>query len=92
MAEVSESVKSRVQAICRSDSDRVDGTSYMPSNGTEGEIFTGYWCDRCSKDQFNDGGDSCNILMMSLCGDQPDEWQYQNGGPCCTAFEEKPGK
>ena len=64
-----------------------DGEPYLPSNGTEGEIFMGHWCDRCQKDQFEAGGDSCAILLNTLCGKQPDEWRYEGGVPVCTAFE-----
>ncbi|MEM1153652.1 MAG: hypothetical protein AAGI44_05895 [Pseudomonadota bacterium] len=66
---------------------RPDGELFLPANGTEGEIFEGCWCQRCSKDQFDAGGDSCTILLNALCGEQPEEWRYQDGVPVCTAFE-----
>ena len=65
-----------------------DGEPYLPSNGTEGEIFMGHWCERCHKDQFDAGGDGCPILLKSLLNDQPAEWVYRDGSPICTAFEE----
>lgn len=66
-----------------------DGTPYMPSNGTEGEIFMGRWCEQCSKDRFDEGGDSCDIMLLALSGEQPEWWCYQAGLPACKAFEEK---
>ncbi len=63
---------------------------YRPSNGTEGEIFTGMWCDHCTK---RDGG--CLIEIRAFClgldhPDYPPEWQYgENGQPTCTAFDDE---
>jgi len=62
-----------------------DGKPYLPSNGTEGEIFTGHWCNRCE----HDIDENCEILVRSLCHEQPDEWQYQNGKPVCTAWRQR---
>lgn len=69
-----------------------DGKPYLPANGTEGDIFTGYWCDRCEHDQFPGGGESCRILMNSLIGNQPAEWVYVNNAPVCTAFDPREGE
>jgi hypothetical protein len=41
------------EAAIESDSDRnstPSGEPYMPSNGTDGGIFTSQWCDRCEHD------------------------------------------
>ena len=61
-----------------------NGKPYRPSHGTERDIFTAAWCDRCSK------YDGCEIFMNVMCGEQPDEWYYWRKSPCCSAFESKP--
>lgn len=72
---------------------------YMPSNGTEGEMFQEGWCANCARDmefrrQFYETGnpqvDGCEILAASLRGEQPKEWFYRNGEPICTAYTEDP--
>jgi hypothetical protein len=55
---------------------------YMPSNGTEGYIFTSNWCSKCKKDEI-----FCPILCDAYGGDQPAQWIYLNNKPTCTAFE-----
>lgn len=72
--------------------EKPDGTPYRPSNGTEGMIFEDNYCSRCR----NDVRDDCEILLRSMLfsiGDDqyPDEWQWQDGDPACTAFEPKDG-
>lgn len=76
-----------------------EGRPYMPSNGTEGEIFQEGWCAHCARDsefrrQFMETGnpqvDGCEILAASLRGEQPKEWFYRNGDPICTAYTEDP--
>jgi hypothetical protein len=64
---------------------RPDGASYMPSNGTEGDIFESAWCAHCAiadmeADYF------CPIMCNAHCGEQPAEWIYKSGRPHCTAF------
>ena len=67
------------------------GEKYRPSNGTEGEIFRTWFCDRCTKDANED----CRILDETFLYDvddpeYPSEWQYgEDGQPKCTAFEER---
>ena len=76
------------EAAIESDSDRnstPSGTPYMPSNGTDGEIFTSQWCDRCEHDVNED----CEILVRSLCGEQQNEWQYRHSEPICTAWKKR---
>ena len=71
------------------------GQSYQPSNGHEGELFMGLWCQRCTKDNLDDdtGLGGCDILCWTLAvciGDPnyPPEWQYSKSGqPICTAFD-----
>lgn len=61
---------------------------YRPSNGTEGEIFQGFWCARCRRDI--KGNCRILILAMALDVDSPDyprEWTFaDDGSPVCTAF------
>ena len=66
-----------------------DCEPYLPSCGAEGDIFLSHWCEKCSVDRFHEGGGSCQILMRSLIREQPEEWQYRNGLPVCTAFQSK---
>lgn len=73
---------------------------YRPSNGTEGEGFTGHWCDRCLRDRavrvHQDYENGCDILARALMfrGDDPNypvEWQQYTDEPWeafCTAFIE----
>ena len=71
------------------------GKAYQPSNGQEGDIFMGRFCELCTKD--NNSGDSdaygCGILFATLFldtkdKDYPKEWIYDpEGHPTCTAFE-----
>lgn len=75
----------------------VEGEPYMPSNGTEGEIFIESWCGECAHDKEMNGtcyaegrdagdGDWCEILGASYRGEAK-EWQYgPDGQPRCTAF------
>jgi hypothetical protein len=69
---------------------------YQPANGTEGMIFMARFCDVCERNRvardsdYNDG--ECPILIRTTCYtvgdlDYPDEWQYVDGKPICTAFE-----
>ena len=67
---------------------------YRPSNGTEGEFFMNYYCDRCKHDSAyrNGTGYSCEIVSDAITLDiddenYPTEWQYKDGEPVCTKFE-----
>ena len=62
-----------------------DGTSYCPTNGTAGEIFHGHWCNRCE----HDVDENCSIVMLGYAGEEPIEWQYQQGRPICTAWQQR---
>ena len=54
---------------------------YMPSNGTEGQIFMEKYCDKCYKEK------NCNMLLNSMIGKQPKQWIYdKNNKPTCTSF------
>lgn len=66
---------------------------YRPSNGTEGEMFMGRFCERCVKDN-PDEDQGCEILMMTMALDTddegyPSEWVQDHNGPRCTAFEQR---
>ena len=64
------------------------GRPYRPSNGTEGELFREWFCDRCARDVNND----CPIYVQTLIHDEddpeyPKEWIIgEDGQPKCTAF------
>jgi len=51
------------------------GRPYMPSNGTEGMMFTETWCDTCLYQHPNpDMKPQCtDVLLKSLLGNQPVE-------------------
>ena len=71
------------------------GKPYRPSNGTEGDMFTARWCEKCSKHDFdNDDGPVC-YLLFGMLNYYPDDNEYpkeicldDDGRPQCTAFEE----
>jgi len=64
---------------------------YRPSNGTEGRIFMGQFCENCIHDKNQD----CKILAYSMAFDvdekeYPKEWIYdKKGNSICTSYEEK---
>lgn len=63
------------------------GSSYRPSNGTEGACFHEAWCFQCERDKDGD----CDILARSfLRHDSPEypvEWIHdERGVPSCRAF------
>lgn len=67
------------------------GELYLPSNGTEGDIFVANWCVLCSNLNLNDDAFGCNcpIYLNSMIGNVP-EWIIDaNGQPKCTAFQEE---
>lgn len=65
------------------------GESFQPSNGTEGMIFIGEFCDTCYHDRCKE----CMIAGMTMVfnpGDTeyPKEWVYSNEGwPICTKYQ-----
>ena len=64
--------------------EKLSGTKYIPSNGTEGMIFMAEFCDKCYKRH------SCTILTKSLIGQQPKQWVYDDEDkPTCTSFSAK---
>jgi hypothetical protein len=70
--------------------------TYIPSNGSEGIMFTTAFCDRC---KYGQSGletkpdlEDCDIYLDSMVGNQPREWVYYQGNPVCLCFEEKKHK
>lgn len=66
------------------------GKPFMPSNGTDGMVFTEAFCDNCLNQHPDpDNPKQCfEILMKSLCDEQPPEWIFSNEGyPICTAWK-----
>jgi len=63
---------------------------FMPSNGTEGDLFTGKFCGHCINEEFmsKDCGKQCEILNNSLLHDRPcynkdlkyDGWEWFDNG------------
>ncbi len=74
-------------------------TKYRPSNGSEGDVFQHYFCDRCKREakfrETQDGADGCPIVLHALVYEEDDpkypaEWVYDNHDVTtarCTAFE-----
>ena len=70
------------------------GESFMPSNGTEGMIFTDAFCEQCLYERWmhhidqDREDDKCKIFNESIMGDNPPkEWQYdKDGWPHCTKW------
>ncbi len=68
-----------------------DGVPYMPSNGSEGDIFESQWCNHCvAQSEYMEGDfeKGCGIIFRAMCGEQPPEWKWQGRAPACTEFEE----
>ena len=94
----------RKRAIWDGDMSVCAGKPYRPSNGTEGEIFDGMWCDHCERDRryrenwtddnMPDAEDGCPILADTLIfntadAEYPKQWRYDESGvPECSGFVE----
>jgi hypothetical protein len=72
------------------------GQKYLPSNGTEGDIFIASWCGECQRNRSARDGilfeavdpekEICMVLSSSFAG-EADEWQIgPDGQPRCVAF------
>lgn len=70
--------------------------TYMPSNGSEGILFSVAFCDRCQfgamRNDTKPDQEDCDIELDALIGNQPKEWVYYQGSPVCLCFEEKKHK
>lgn len=72
-------------------------SNYRPSNGTLGDMFRAgpMGCFSCTIDHnhgwhiSDDGDESCPILMASLTGESPNEWQinHTTQQTRCTAWK-----
>jgi len=62
---------------------------YLPSNGTEGEIFISKWCEKCTKDtSLRNGSKFCIILTKTMMEGNVKQWIYNDKNePICTAFK-----
>ena len=63
---------------------------YRPSNGTEGDAFMSFYCEKCSRDPFTEKY-TCERLALSMAfekGDSeyPRDWVTVDGEPTCLAF------
>ena len=69
------------------------GEKWRPSNGTEGDIFTGAVCASCASGPSS----KCRIAFATLVhdvddADYPAEWQIGSDGlPTCTAWVDRKG-
>lgn len=73
-----------------------DGTSYQPSNGTEGMIFMENHCFQCIHEKFSHTqcheDKKCDIMSRTMLHDPgddeyPEEWIYLDGKPTCTKYQ-----
>ena len=63
---------------------------YLPSNGTEGGLWTEQWCDRCSRRALDpDAKTQCVHELRAMMGEDNNRWYYIDGVPTCTAFRDK---
>lgn len=63
---------------------------YLPSNGSEGMIFTEQWCDKCSRRAINPNAKTqCVHELRALSGEDNGRWYSIDGVPTCTAFRDK---
>ncbi len=49
------------------------------SNSTDGEVWMGGWCERCTNDSPDmvDRGEGCPLILIALVGRTPSEWLDQ---------------
>ena len=58
--------------------------AYIPSNGTDFEIFMESWCFRCRVEPI------CKILSKAVaCGGEIRQFKIKEGRPVCTSFFHK---
>lgn len=68
---------------------------FQPCNGTHGDCFRSAWCDQCVKHPHDmDAKGQCFILLSTMAWniddpEYPEEWQYKDGEPVCTAFKSR---
>jgi len=68
---------------------------FQPSNGTHGEIFMNAFCYACVKwPHSSDAENQCRIALRTMAysvkdKEYPEEWQYTDDGPVCTAYKSR---
>ena len=64
---------------------------WVPSNGSEGEVFRFEWCGTCARDHFNEetGMGGCSILGRSLHGDKVWWLDTDTGESGCDSYRAK---
>lgn len=68
---------------------------YRPSNGTGASVFMEGFCFKCVKFPQNyDDNKQCQIFLRTMAHDidepeYPNQWQYLDGKPTCTAFKDR---
>lgn len=63
---------------------------YMPSNSTEGMIFTEKWCDRCSRRALDPQAKTqCVHELRAFFGEDNKRWYYVDGVPTCIVFRNR---
>ena len=63
---------------------------YMPSNGTEGEVWTEQWCDKCLRRALDPGAKTqCVHELRALAGEDNKRWYYVDGVPTCLSFRDR---
>lgn len=72
-----------------------EGEQYIPSNGSEGEMFIDDWCRRCARDRslregadFDECDDNelCEIVAASFRGEAVEWRELDDGTTKCIAF------
>ena len=63
---------------------------YLPSNGTEGAVWTEEWCDNCTRRALDPGAKTqCTHELRALMGEDNEKWYYIDGIPTCLAFRSR---
>lgn len=68
------------------------GKPYIPSNGTEGDMFMQAFCFQCKNEKYsytmNTDDPTCEILTGSMVEHKAQEWVYSaEGWPICTKWK-----
>lgn len=70
------------------------GESFMPSNGTEGDVFQCAFCYQCIHERWmhnmeeDKEEDKCDIWSFAMMEDSVPEWKFDSEGwPHCTEWE-----
>lgn len=68
------------------------GEMFLPSNGTDGMIFTEHFCEQCIHEKFihtqNDDDLKCDIFTSWMIEGHQKEWVFDyEGWPVCTKWK-----